>query len=102
MNKRTFRVALRIGNSLFDSLYCSFPFGKLELNGDTLSISSPIHGRFSIDRDEVLSFEVRRSVFNRFVRIHHLKPELAKIIDIYSFRTNTFVSLLNEWKDHGM
>lgn len=102
MSKTCFRVAVRIGETLFDSLYCSFPFGKLELDGDTLLINSPIHGKIALDRDEVVSFEVRRSLFNRFVRIHHVKAGLAKLVDVYCFRVNALVSALKEWKTEPM
>ena len=102
MNMKRFRIAVRIGEPLFDSRYCSFPFGKLEIDGDTLLVSSPIHGKIAIDRAEVVSFEMRRSLFNRFVRIHHVKAGLAKLVDVYCFRMNALVSALKEWKTEPM
>ena len=101
MNRKRFRVAVRVGETLFDSLYCSFPFGKVEIDGDTLLVSSPIHGKIAIDRAEVVSFEMRRSLFNRFVRIHHVKAGLAKLVDVYCFRMNALVSMLKDWKKDG-
>jgi len=92
-----FRVALRVGKSYMDSLYCSWPLGVLELLQSELVVQGPFVGCVNIKRNEIVDFESRRSLINKYLRIVYLKDADTRIVDIYSFKIDKMLYSLRRW-----
>lgn len=93
-----FRVALRIGRSYMESVYCSWPFGTLDVFAAEIVARGPFVGVARINKDEIISIEKKRSVINNYLRITYTQDSSGKrIIDVYCFRLGRLLSTLQEW-----
>ena len=63
MNKR-FRVALRVGTSYMESLYCSWPLGVLEFSPEGLIFNGPFIGRFVVPKEAIIEMRLHRSLLS--------------------------------------
>ena len=99
MNNR-YRIAIRVGNSLSDSVYCSYPFGGLCIRNSELILKCRPFREILLPREHVISFEVKRSLLCRFIRIRHNDNSLPTFIDVYFLHnTDKMFDKLMEWRN---
>ena len=94
MNNR-YRVAVRVGN-----LYCSYPLGVLCLGASGLILKCRPFLEIFLSREHILSFEIKRSLICRFIRIRHNDNRLPIFIDIYFLRhIDQMLGTLEKWRN---
>lgn len=98
-----YRVAVRVGNSLLDSVYCSYPFGVFGIRSSELVLKCRPFREIQLSRERILSFEIKRSLICRFIRIRHNDIRLPALIDIYFLHnTKKMLDKLEKWRSRSL
>lgn len=97
MNKR-FRVALRVGTSYMESLYCSWPLGVLEFSPEGLIFNGPFIGRFVVPKEAIIEMRLHRSLLSKFVRIRCRHGGKIFIVDVFSFCLGKLLANIDRWR----
>lgn len=95
-----YKIAIRVGNSLLDSAYCSYPFGALGIRSSELILKCRPFREILLSREHIVSFEIKRSLICRFIRIRHNDNSLPTFIDIYFLHnTEKMFEELEKWRN---
>lgn len=82
MNEMIFKGGIRYG--FFNA---SWPFTKLIISKDNLSLTSPWIGEISFNRGDVLSVEKYRGILSKGIKINHNVPYFKKKVVFWTMQS---------------